>query len=80
MYNVVWVKDGTKQHTVLKTNIKTLKEANAARWASGDLVVYAGTLDVITDDEWLWDWEKKNPGSYAYRKVMKAKKVPLLSI
>lgn len=48
----------------------SLDEISALRKVSGDLVVYAGTTNVVTDPFWLFPWEKKDSESYA-RKAIK---------
>lgn len=44
----------------------TLDDAKNARECSGELVVHAGTYNVVLDPSWLWDWEKNNHDSYAF--------------
>ena len=51
----------------VKRNLDTLEQARDSRAVSGDLVVFAGTMDVVPSDEWLWDWEKQDSQSYAQR-------------
>ena len=45
----------------------TLEQARDARQVSGDLVVGAGTTEVVRSTRWMWDWEKADPISYAMR-------------
>lgn len=47
----------------------TLDEAREKRCMSGDLVVHADTHQVVKSPEWLWDWEKQDPDSYAQRAI-----------
>lgn len=53
--------------------VHTLVEARNLRMCSGDIVVHAGTLDIVQDYEWLWDWEKTASVSYARSEIDKFK-------
>lgn len=47
----------------------TLSEAAEDRIASGQVVVDA-TGHIVSDDTWLWDWERATgPDSYAWRLI-----------
>lgn len=48
-----------------KKTYETLRDAREARMISGDLVFEDGQL--CRDPSWLWDWERSDPNSYAYR-------------
>ena len=48
-------------------SLQTIEAARDARQVSGDIVVHAGTSDVVQDYAWLWDWEQ--PDSYALRAI-----------
>lgn len=50
---------------------ETIEEAKEKRVVSGDLVVHAVTHNVVQDIGWLWDWERNNPQSYAFRAIQK---------
>ncbi len=66
---------GSKQqnYVTIAENLFTLTAAAAKRGASGDLVVHQDTGLVVASEEWLWDWEKKDPNSYAHKAVTNAK-------
>lgn len=51
----------------------TQDEALLHRKVSGQLLVYSGTTDVVENDSWLWDWEKKDYKCYAARNVAMAR-------
>jgi len=53
--------NSVEDRIVLKTGLRNLDEAREARVLSGDLVVHAGTNNIVKSDEWLWDWEKVVP-------------------
>jgi hypothetical protein len=59
-------------YTVIARNIDTLEEAEKLRVVSGDLVVWADTHEVVKDPAWLFDWERKDPNSYAMRAMRAA--------
>ena len=44
-------------------SLRTLEEAKSKREVSGDLVVDMATGRIVTDETWLWEWEKEK--SYA---------------
>lgn len=64
-----------RKHTLMDNghpihqNIQTLAEAKALRAMSGDLVIDSYTKKVVISDEWLFDWEKKNSKSCAFRAI-----------
>lgn len=66
-----------KDRVVIASNVfdpiegNSLKLAREAREVSGDLVVFHGTSEIVRNDEWLWDWEKNNPESYAWQAISK---------
>ena len=76
MFDIIFKKDNAlvPQFSVMSSNHQTLEDAKAARIISGDLVVYHGTDTVVRLETWLWDWEKKDNNSYAYRQVHKEPK------
>lgn len=59
-----------EEAAIIHRGVKTLAEARDLRFVSGDLVVYSGTMKIVPDDEWLWDWEKNSPQSYAQRGIL----------
>lgn len=61
--------DGQNNGRLTITHHPTLEHAAQARVASGDLVVDAETGKIVTDPSWLWDWEKKEPRSWARRAI-----------
>jgi len=48
---------------------KTIEDAKALRYASGDLVFSAQTRKIVHDRSWLWDWEKGQENCYAQRAI-----------
>lgn len=51
----------------------TQDEALLHRRVSGQLLVYSGTVNVVENDSWLWDWERKDDSCYAARNVAMAR-------
>jgi hypothetical protein len=69
MFDVVFWND--LQHsnrTYVARRVTSLSGARDARQVSGDLVVYAGSDDVVQSEDWLWGWEREaRAKSYAWR-------------
>lgn len=69
MYRVVFMRD---KHPYDATRIgqpfANLADALHIRELSGDVVVDRAGV-VVQDDAWLWDWERADPSSYAYKHV-----------
>lgn len=63
-YQIRYYRDLDDDYVLLAT-CTTLDEARDLRKVSGDLVVDAETNTVVADPQWLWDWEKTDPQSYA---------------
>jgi len=72
-YDVVHVRDATGELLVLHSGVSSVEDAKNLRKCSGDLVVYGGTNHVVVSNEWLWEWEKEDPTSYASRCIARAK-------
>lgn len=64
-YEIRYYRDLDHDYVLLAT-CATLAEARELRAVSGDLVVDAETNTVVADADWLWDWEKTDPQSYAH--------------
>lgn len=43
------------------------------RKLAGDLLFDTSTGDICTEDSWLWDWERDNPLSYAWKMMQAAR-------
>ncbi len=77
MYDIIFKKDSYCGHNrfcpnvTIKSRIETLERAKEERKVSGDLVVFEGTLNIVPDENWLFDWEKNNPKSYAYNQIQR---------
>jgi hypothetical protein len=72
VYDVIFRNDYRRtQFTVVAKGVPSLEAAQAARLVAGDLVVHAGTQDIVVDERWLWPWEKTSPVSYARREIAK---------
>ncbi len=54
-------------------NLTSIGEAQSKRKVSGDLVVFQETMEIVPFDNWLFEWEKKNPSCYAQRAIEMAK-------
>jgi hypothetical protein len=54
---------------VIKTGLKTVVEAGKARQVSGDLVVHAGTHEIVRNRLWFFKWELKDKDCYAQRAI-----------
>lgn len=84
MYDIIWIKDNQPtQYTKFHSALPSLDLARDLRVVSGDLVVFAGTTEVVPSQDWLWPWERDNPKSYAFNKIKKAKEAecqPRLSV
>jgi dipeptidase len=77
MFDVIFMRDNYPYDYVVTAGaVPTLEAARDARSLSGDLVVRAGTREVIADPTWLWDWEKAQPHCYAARKIRDASVAP----
>lgn len=61
--------DELKPTEPIHKNIKTLSEAKAIRYASGDLVIETETNKIVCSEEWLFEWEKKDPNSFAKKMI-----------
>lgn len=68
MCDVVFMNDRSQDRVVIAKNVPLLR-ARSHRVISGDLVVQTGTTKIVINTVWLWDWEKKDPNSYANRKI-----------
>jgi len=60
----VWENSG---NWILLSSFKTLAEASENRRVSGDLVYDARTMEIVKDQTWLFDWEKKDSECYVKR-------------
>jgi hypothetical protein len=76
-YSVIYF--GPQSYQVVAAGLETLQEAKSKRVISGDVVVHHGTTVVVKDPSWLWDWERDNPQSYAYRMTQRNEERPLTS-
>lgn len=75
MYDIIFKSDHQKDNfTVVASNIATLEEANRKRVVSGDVVVHPDTRAIVVDEAWLFDWEKGNQDSYAFKEIASEKK------
>jgi hypothetical protein len=79
MYDIVFIDDGNEGNSrIISSGYKTLKEAGEARFMNGEVVCYAGTNDVVTDDEWVWatrlapEVDPHEWNEYALRKIASA--------
>lgn len=61
--------DSKEDFVCTAKGILTLAEARKKRRVSGDLVVHRGTHEIVMSEEWLWEWEKKDPHSYARKAI-----------
>ena len=74
LYDVIFCNDSRwydyfyRVHCVA-ASLTSLEAAKDARQQSGDVVVYHGSRDVVKSGAWLWDWERKDPNSYARKKI-----------
>jgi hypothetical protein len=68
MYEIRYYQDWSNRYLLLAT-CASLDEARELRKVSGDLVVDGATDTVVADPQWLWDWEKHEPGAYACRNL-----------
>jgi len=66
-YDIHFRRDHDKPHdyALIAISLPSLEAARDARKVSGDLVVYAGTTNIVKNKSWLWDWEKADPDVYA---------------
>lgn len=48
---------------------RNLKDAQWMRLVSGDIVIDSKTGNIVTDPDWLWDWEKKSPNCYSQQAI-----------
>ena len=70
LYSVRFRRDNCPSDFVsIAEDLLSLVQAKKARQASGDLVVHTKTNRVVTNPFWLWDWEKKDPKSYASKAI-----------
>jgi hypothetical protein len=70
MYDIRFVNDyDDTNRQVVATKIPTLCEARRRRQVSGDLVFYHQTNNIVTDPEWLFDWEKQDERCYAQKRI-----------
>ena len=67
MYEVHFRRHMCNKHDkiVIKKDCSNLQEAKEARRVSGDLVVYADSHKVVENFAWLWDFELRDPKSWA---------------
>ena len=74
LYDVVYLKDNQIDPDPVyeARGLSTLAEARAARKVAGDIVVHHGTLDVVVNPQWLWDWERESQNNYAKNKMIAA--------
>ena len=61
-------KDATKNDYILIAKVHDLKQARAHRQVGGDLVVDE-TNKIVTNPNWLFDWERKDENCYAQRAI-----------
>ncbi len=67
VYEVHFRRDiGTHRDYTMVGVASTIKEAEALRKVSGDLVVHACNHQIVLDPGWLWGWEKDQK-AYAYK-------------
>ena len=69
LYDIRFLRAEDPNDSVLLAERIPARQVAVARELSGDLVFHAGTHKIVTEDWWLWEWEKENP-SYA-RKMQK---------
>lgn len=74
MFIVIYMNDSTRQALLQAGPFKCLSDAANARKVSGDLIV-DGKGYVVQDPAWLWDYEKKDPSSYAHQCLLRKVKV-----
>lgn len=70
MYQI-WYPAHNGTNKPFEQRYETLDAAKAKRAVSGDLVVFAGTTNVVPDYSWLWNWEIEDQ-AYAFRAVRTA--------
>lgn len=54
---------------LIAEDISCLESAKVLRKVSGDLVVNSTTGLIVTDQSWLWDWEKEDADCYARKAI-----------
>lgn len=68
MYDIINVRaNNPYDYSTYHRRIETLELCAEFRAVSGDIVVHSGTTNVVQSQDWLFEWEKKDPNSYAYR-------------
>lgn len=73
MFDVIfWNESDHDNYVITAKNLPHLFAAKDARRLSGDLVVRAGTQEVVGNTAWLWGWELADPTCYAHRQVLAA--------
>lgn len=64
----------TSDFVVLHHNV-LLPQVRNMRKLSGDIVVHAGTNNLLMSDVWFWDWEKRDPNCYAQKLMAQDKRI-----
>lgn len=80
MYILAWVKDcwpSNPRSYIKLGSFRTLKEAARARQMTGDLVFNLESGEIEQSQEWLFDWERKDPNCYAVRNQKSKIKLPI---
>lgn len=72
MYSVIFRNDHRpSDFVVIASGLTSLVQARKAREASGDLVIHTHSGQIVQNPYWLWDYERRNPDSYAHRELRK---------
>jgi len=71
---IVGTNNGDRGISEYGSLLGTPEEAGDIRKISGDLVLDRETGELCLDDGWLWDWERGNPKSYAWKMLLMARR------
>lgn len=58
-----------RNNILIVKGLNNLKQARAKRQVGGDLVVDEKTNKIVTNPNWLFDWERHNPDCCAQRAI-----------
>ncbi len=72
VYSVIFRSDTRpSDFVVIASGLTSLVQARKAREVSGDLVIHTRSGQVVQNPYWLWDYERRDPKSYAHRELLK---------
>ena len=71
-YDVIFQSDNQPENfAVIACGLTSIAEAREARRVSGDIVVFHNTMEIVSNTDWLWDWEM-NCECYAIKRIRMA--------